>query len=681
MASHALEPEPALARREPASRDLGHRLRAPAALQHARRRPARAHLDALQALRRGRLRLRRQSLRDPPRLARHPELVQRARDARLPRLPVRRLHVRRRRPRAPGPRRPPAGRPAAGPAARARPEPHRVRPRRRRRRPARLLGHQPDVLQDDHVHAHRGVFGLRQHRPQLLVPADFSVLDPQRRVDRRAGLPHVRLRQRDPARARVRRGGRQEGSLKKELPFVFLPLLLPHIPGKKSGGQKVWEEETSGEKENSSVISCGRGVRALDRVSPLDCRCAFIRLLPGGRERGRGRGLLGKRGVNPCPKSIPTRPSSAKVPVSTFDVLHHSPSKPAACFFLVSASRGNVPWRSSSLPPSPSFLIRKQDEGGEEGLCWGGTGGQCMAAEVPSIVILAMQTDLCTYRHRIPRSCSSRSWSEAALSLVFWRRSANVMVGRPFFAAGSAYRSSPLVLVFRDQGGLCERHARAGARGRCLAGWCCVYVCAGPALLAVGDHDDRASGLARQTVAVGESGREVCRGGNVSRLRPAENLAPDRRHFSHIAERETDSDRSMVHALVGREALRRRGIQQLPVGDRGQAQIAVFGDVRDAVQRVRSCAEADGGDDGVVCAAVFVRHDPVAGKVLVDQAVVDAVWAVGEDAKVVETGDDGFGKPEGNRGGEEGVGCGEACRDSLKAPVRKRNPAVWRDLI
>ena len=76
-----------------------------------------------------------------------------------------------------------------------------------------------------------------------------------------------------------------------------------------------------------------------------------------------------------------------------------------------------------------------------------------------------------------------------------------------------------------------------------------------------------------------------------------------------------------------------------------------------------------------------MRHDPLAGEILVDQAVVDAMRRALEDTQRRNPIDGGICEPRGHFGrGEESVVCSELGWDGLQAAVFEGYPAVGRDL-
>jgi hypothetical protein len=77
-----------------------------------------------------------------------------------------------------------------------------------------------------------------------------------------------------------------------------------------------------------------------------------------------------------------------------------------------------------------------------------------------------------------------------------------------------------------------------------------------------------------------------------------------------------------------------------------------------------------------------MRHDPLAGEILIDQAVVDAMRCSFEDAQRGDPIDDGCREPGWHFGrGEKSVVCGELGWDSLEAAVFEGYPAVGGDLV
>ena len=76
-----------------------------------------------------------------------------------------------------------------------------------------------------------------------------------------------------------------------------------------------------------------------------------------------------------------------------------------------------------------------------------------------------------------------------------------------------------------------------------------------------------------------------------------------------------------------------------------------------------------------------MRHDPLAGEILVDQAVVDAMRRALEDTQGRNPIDDGSCEPGWHFGrSEKSVVCSELGRDCLQAAVFEGYPAVGRDL-
>lgn len=82
-------------------------------------------------------------------------------------------------------------------------------------------------------------------------------------------------------------------------------------------------------------------------------------------------------------------------------------------------------------------------------------------------------------------------------------------------------------------------------------------------------------------------------------------------------------------------------------------------------------------NERVVRGTVLVRHDTLAGTVLVDQDVVwRAVRGLGEDAEGLEAGrDDRVDEPRRQRGGQQRVGLGQRGGPGLEAAVGELGPA------
>ena len=105
MGTHAVASDAPLARGVPTARGVGQPVRAPAAVDDGGRPAALAAVGAVQAVRRGRPRVRVEGVPGAQRLHGRPGLAQRRRDRPLPRLPRDLLRLGAQRRRGPGPRR------------------------------------------------------------------------------------------------------------------------------------------------------------------------------------------------------------------------------------------------------------------------------------------------------------------------------------------------------------------------------------------------------------------------------------------------------------------------------------------------------------------------------------------------------------------------------------------------